>query len=79
MVEGVEGRLHCSAYIFSVLGKFAVCSGPNVGAGIGGACKCECPPYMNYWRLWRVLGLSGDFDSGTERNEFVELDHVGIP
>ena len=36
MVEGVEGRLHCSAYIFSVLGKFAVCSAPSAGAGLVG-------------------------------------------
>ena len=36
MVEGVEGRLHHSAYIFSVLRAFAVCSAPIVGAGLVG-------------------------------------------
>jgi hypothetical protein len=78
MVDGVEGRFLYTAYIFPVLRTFAVCSAPIVGAGIGGACKCKCPPYMNYWGLWRVLGLSGDFDSGADGDEVVKLDHVGV-
>jgi len=28
--------------------------------------------------LWRVLGLGDDFDSGADRNEVVEFDHVGV-
>jgi hypothetical protein len=94
MVEGVEGRLHCTAYIFPVLRAFAVCSAPIVGAGLVGrddcpwsssrwAAKCSgrasCLPYMNRWVLVWALGLSGDFDSGADGDEIVELDHVGIP
>jgi len=30
------------------------------------------------WRLWWVLGLGDDFDSGADGNEVVELDHIGV-
>jgi len=36
------------------------------------------PALHNLWVLWRVLGLSDDFDSGVDGDEIVEIDHVGI-
>ena len=36
MVEGVEGCLHYTAYFFSVLRTFAVCSAPIRGCRVSG-------------------------------------------
>ncbi len=43
--------------------------------------KCRAgkmPALHDCWRLWRVLGLGDDFDSGADGSEVVELDHVGV-
>jgi hypothetical protein len=89
MVEGVEGCLHYTAYFFSVLRTFAVCSAPIRGCRVSGERwmgpdfgdrgRASCPPYMNRWVLVWALGLSSDFDSSADGDEVVKLDHVGIP
>ena len=46
-----------------------------------GGTKCRAgkmPALHSRWGLWRVLGLSGDFESGADGDEVVELDHVGV-
>ena len=43
--------------------------------------KCRAgmmPALHNRWGLWRVLGLSDDFDSGADGNNVVEVDHISV-
>jgi hypothetical protein len=49
----------------------------EVGREVFGAGKL--PALHTRWALVWALGLSGDFDSGADGDEIVELDHVGIP